>query len=444
MNYLRPFLDSFRERATSVRDYISTLVFGEPSISSDEDHRLLVTDSDSDEEFHDAVGGSRKLSLLYLLIWYNIKQFTMSILNHSDEYRVDRERGFDHGCRRREYYIPESLWFKKVVANMENYNEESFKWSVARSLNPVEKNPQWITRDLRRQTEQYNWEGISFPTPLSQIETFEKNNNVLVNVFGWNMITECAFPIRIPCGKHESRALLILIDEAKGHYVVIKSMQGLFRRQTGRNGRMFYCNNCLVIFSSDNALQKHVVCCERLDYSFFGTKLNKKSKTIARPNSGMVNGRAINNMKCSDEESFRWAVTRALNPVGKSSQRVTKILKEQSRQYNWNDISFPTPLEQVKTFEKNNNVLVNVFKFDKERDCVYPISVSPGEYDGRALLVFVDNRYAVVKTISRLLGGQVAKGKARCKRFHCNNCLNSFTCEDRFNKHITSFCSSTK
>ena len=67
MNYLRPFLDSFRERATSVRDYISTLVFGEPSISSDEDHRLLVTDSDSDEEFHDAVGGSRKLSLLYLL-----------------------------------------------------------------------------------------------------------------------------------------------------------------------------------------------------------------------------------------------------------------------------------------------------------------------------------------------------------------------------------------
>ena len=46
--------------------------------------------------------------------------------------------------------IPEKLWYKKVVANMENYNEESFKWAVTRSLHPVDKNPQWITRDLRR------------------------------------------------------------------------------------------------------------------------------------------------------------------------------------------------------------------------------------------------------------------------------------------------------
>ena len=186
----------------------------------------------------------------------------MSILNHSDKSQVYGEP--DHHCRRCEYYIPERLWFKKVVANMENYNEESCKWAVTRALNPVGKNPQWITEDLRRQTEQYNWNGISFPTPLSQIETFEKSNNVLVNVFRWDEMGEQAHPIRIPTGKHGSRALLMLIDGVKGHYVVVKSMQGLFRKQTGRC-RRFYCNNCLVDFSSDNTLQKHVVCCEKLD-----------------------------------------------------------------------------------------------------------------------------------------------------------------------------------
>ena len=69
MNYFRTFLDSFRERAASVRVYISTLIFGEPSISDDEVHKSLadsieVTEENendrSDEEengediFHDA------------------------------------------------------------------------------------------------------------------------------------------------------------------------------------------------------------------------------------------------------------------------------------------------------------------------------------------------------------------------------------------------------
>ena len=208
-----------------------------------------------------------------------------------------------------DYYIPESLWFKKVVANMENYDDESFKYAVVRSLNPVEKNPQWIIADLKKQTEEYNWDGISFPTPLSQIETFEKNNGLLVNVFRWDEFGERAYPIRIPYGPNNPRALLILIDECKGHYVVIKSMHGLFRKQTGRGGRTFYYNNCMAPFSKDETLQKHIVSCDRSSYSFFEMKKVEKT-TISkpsppRPNAGRVNWRSINNMKCNDDESFK-------------------------------------------------------------------------------------------------------------------------------------------
>ena len=160
--------------------------------------------------------------------------------------------------------IPEKLWYKKALANMENYNKHCFKWAVTRALNPVGKNPQWITKTLREQTRQYNWTNIDFPTPLSQIELFERNNNVLVNVFGYNEEERYVYPLRIPTGKHAGRALLMLIgDESKGHYVVIKCMSRLLCARTGkRRGKRFYCNNCLEGFSSDVVLQKHVVRCE--------------------------------------------------------------------------------------------------------------------------------------------------------------------------------------
>ena len=325
-----------------------------------------------------------------------------------------------------DYYIPERLWFKKVVANMECYNDESFKYAVVRSLNPVDKNPQWIITDLENQTEKYNWDGVSFPTPLSEIETFEKNNDVLVNVFKWDEPNERAYPIRVPFGKHSPRALLILIDEVKGHYIVIKSMQGLFRKQTGRvGGKTFYCNNCLTFFSSDKALQKHVACCDRLNHSSLEKRVEESSrpkpklepKPKTRPNAGMVNERALINMKCHGLESFKWSVVRSLNPVAGSPERVTKTLRKQSEKYNWSGSTYEDPLAQVEDFEKNNNVLVNVFSFNRERDRVRPMCVSMGEYDGRALLVRVDGRYAVVRGLGRLLGSKAAKEKKERMRF---------------------------
>ena len=369
----------------------------------------------------------------------------MNILNHNNDLIGEgSDVSMVKPYQRDEYkFIPERLWFKKVVANMENYSEQSFKWAVTRALNPVGKNPQWITRDLRRQTEQYNWDGVSFPTPLSQIEIFEKNNNVLVNVFRWDEMGERAHPIRIPTGKHESRALLILIDEIKGHYVVVKSMQGIFRKQTGRGGRRFYCNNCLVDFSSDEALQKHVVCCEKLDYPSCGivpkkTKPKKRLEVVVRPKESLKNKNATINMKCNDKESFKWSVTRALNPTTKSSERITKVLRVQSENYNWEGLDFPTPLSQIETFERNNNLLINVFELNEEKGCVQTLRVSKGVHTGRVLLMLVDDRYLVVKSVSRLLYGQDTK--RHCGRFYCNNCLKGFTSEEKFGEHITSLC----
>ena len=145
-------------------------------------------------------------------------------------------------------------------------------------------------------------------------------------------------------------------------------------------------------------------------------------------------------MKCDDEGSFKWAVTRALNPIAKGSERVTKILKEQSKLFDWGEIDFPTPLEQIETFEKNNDLLTNVFGFDERRNCVTSLKLSNGKHEGRVLLMFVDNRYTVVKSMSRLFCKQATSMKTKAKRFYCNNCLQPFRSDKKLYDHVASIC----
>ena len=44
--------------------------------------------------------------------------------------------------------------------------------------------------------------------------------------------------------------------------------------------------------------------------------------------------KAIINLKNEDDECFKWAVTRALNPVEKNSERIDKKLRETSKVFN--------------------------------------------------------------------------------------------------------------
>ena len=226
----------------------ASAVYNDTIVVRDREHNPFP-----DEEWH---GDDHFDSCFDLCLWNDVSHRGAVIFYQEDE---DKR-------------IPEKLWYKKAVVNMENYNRHCFKWAVTRALFPLVRNPQWITKTLRRQTRCVEFKGIDFPTPLSQIETFEKNNGVLVNVFGWNEEERRAYPIRIPIGKHVGRVLLMLIgDESKGHYVVIRCMSRLLCGQTGKKrGKRFYCNNYLESFPSGSALYKHVACCEELDYPSCG------------------------------------------------------------------------------------------------------------------------------------------------------------------------------
>ena len=99
----------------------------------------------------------------------------------------------------------------------------------------------------------------------------------------------------------------------------------------------------------------------RLDFTHAKNKPLKGSSHTSLP-KGLGRGKVIN-MKNEDNQCFKWAVTRGLNPVERNPQRITEELERQAEELNWDGIKFPTPCEErmYKKFEENNDVSLLVF-----------------------------------------------------------------------------------
>ena len=136
-------------------------------------------------------------------------------------------------------------------------------------------------------------------------------------------------------------------------------------------------------------------------------------------------------MKNPDDQCFKWAVTRALNPVNKNAEKIDKNLRERAEELNWDGIEFPVCLQDVGKLEKSNDLSVNVFGYEKAREdeeenakkkkgYVYPLRISSKQCKrvDDLLLISDDEKqhYYVVKSLSRLLASQVSNMK-------CKSCL---------------------
>ena len=51
--------------------------------------------------------------------------------------------------------------------------------------------------------------------------------------------------------------------------------------------------------------------------------------------------KAIINLKNEDDKCFKWAITRALNPLENNSERIDRKLRETSKVLNWEGVKFP-------------------------------------------------------------------------------------------------------
>ena len=156
--------------------------------------------------------------------------------------------------------LPKKLLDKRAIINMNNGDNECFKWCITRAQNPVEKDPQRITRILQLQAKKLNCEGLKFPMELKDIYRFETLNEIAVNVFGYE---EVVYPLRVSKEEYKDHVNLLLISQGeKNHYCLIKNMSRLLSSQVSKKGhKKHFCLRCLNAFGTQELLDKHKELC---------------------------------------------------------------------------------------------------------------------------------------------------------------------------------------
>ena len=78
---------------------------------------------------------------------------------------------------------------KKGLINIKNKDDECFRWCHIRHLNPQEKNPQRINKVDKEMINELNYDGIDFPLSQKHYNKVEKQNNIRINMFGYEKRT---------------------------------------------------------------------------------------------------------------------------------------------------------------------------------------------------------------------------------------------------------------
>ena len=73
----------------------------------------------------------------------------------------------------------------KGLINMKNKDNECFRWCHIRHLNPQDKDPQRIKKTDKQYIEKLDYSSIEFPVTVKQINKIEKQNNICINLFGY-------------------------------------------------------------------------------------------------------------------------------------------------------------------------------------------------------------------------------------------------------------------
>ena len=103
---------------------------------------------------------------------------------------------------------------RKGLINIKNNDQKFFLWCHVRHINPVEEHPGRIKKTDKRIASNLNYEKIEFPVQEKDFNKIEVQNNICINVFGYE--NELIYPIFISKQKLEdSMDLLLLIEDDK-------------------------------------------------------------------------------------------------------------------------------------------------------------------------------------------------------------------------------------
>ena len=151
--------------------------------------------------------------------------------------------------------LPSQLRNKKAIINVQNKDLKCFLWSILAAIHPTENHIDRVS-NYQKYENTLNMQGISYPVKQTDIARFERNNEVSVNVFGYE--GKEVFPIRITPERYDQHVnLLLYSDGDKSHYCCIRDLNRLLNDQKTNTHRHFFCDYCLYGFTKESLLLDH-------------------------------------------------------------------------------------------------------------------------------------------------------------------------------------------
>ena len=161
--------------------------------------------------------------------------------------------------------LPKKLAEKNAIINVKNENDnECFKWAVTSAVFPAKEHGERLSKQMRKDSEKFDWSGIEFPVSEEFVDKFENQNPYAINVLGYEGVV---YPLRIS-KKNEQHCeqvinLLLIANEETNHFCWIKNMSRLiYGDVSNHHGKRYFCYRCLNSFISVKSLDKHTEYCQ--------------------------------------------------------------------------------------------------------------------------------------------------------------------------------------
>ena len=221
---------------------------------------------------------------------------------------------------------------------MKNKDDKCFRWCHIRQLNPQTEHPERIKKEDKKMVNELNYDGIDFPLSQKHHNKVEKQNNIRINMFGYEKGQP--FPIHISKETFEDQMNLLLITEdEKKHYVPIKDFNAFMYNQSKHKERKHFSMYCLQCFSSERILANHANNCltingaQAINMPKQGEnilKFNNFHKQLPVPFVIYADFEAITKRCKVADKVKRWRIRRIIDRTRKST-RLTKTVVMDTR-----------------------------------------------------------------------------------------------------------------
>jgi hypothetical protein len=160
--------------------------------------------------------------------------------------------------------LPSAIVNRHAVINPQNIDSQCFKWAIL-AKHVLDNSGTRVGLNYLNEEYRYDFSALSAPTPISEIEIFERcNPGTSVNVYGLGncnnekISSNSLYPLRVVEEEQANHfdLLLITLDE-KNHFTYISNFSRLVSSQKGtREHRVFICKMCFSSFDGRPARYK--------------------------------------------------------------------------------------------------------------------------------------------------------------------------------------------